>query len=60
MLHANSPCICEIKVCSNGSAIYIIGEIITKDNLNRANVMQIIENLLLQTTQQIFLDIAHK
>ena len=30
----NSPWVCVIKVCSNGGATYIIGEIIAKDNLN--------------------------
>ena len=38
-----------IKVCSNGGATYIIGEIIAKDNLNIENLMQTFENLLLQT-----------
>ena len=28
--------VCVIKVCSNGSATYIIGELIAKDNLNLA------------------------
>ena len=27
-LHTNSPWVCVIKVCSNGGATYIIGEII--------------------------------
>ena len=35
-----------IKVCSNGGATCIICEIIVKDNLNIANLMQIFENLL--------------
>ena len=26
LLHTNSPWVCVIKVCSNGGAIYIIGE----------------------------------
>ena len=30
----------EIKVCSNGGAIYIIGEIIGEINLNIVNLMQ--------------------
>ena len=37
-----------IKVCSNGGATYIIGEIIAKDSLNIENLMQNFENLLLQ------------
>ena len=37
-----------IKVCSNGGATYIIGEIKAKDNLNIANLKQTFENLLLQ------------
>ena len=37
-----------IKVCSNGGVTYIICEIIAKDNLNIANLMQIFENILLQ------------
>ena len=40
ILHINSPWVCVIKVCSNGGTTYIIGEIISKDNLN-------IENLIL-------------
>ena len=36
-----------IKVCSNGAATYIIGEIIE----NIENLMQTFEYLLLQTTQ---------
>ena len=36
-----------IKVLSVGGATYIIGEIIAKDNLNIANLMQTFENLLL-------------
>ena len=49
ILHTNSLWVCVIKVCSNGGATYIIGEIIAKDNLNIENLMQTIENLLLQT-----------
>ena len=45
--HTNSPWVCVIKVCSNGGATYIIGEIIAKDNLNIENLMQTFENLLL-------------
>ena len=40
--------VCAIKVCSNGGATYIICEIITKNTLNIANLMQTFENLLLQ------------
>ena len=47
-----------IKVCSNGGATYIIGEIIAKDNLNIENLMQTFENLLLQNYSTKFLDIA--
>ena len=39
---------CVIKVCSNGSASYIILEITVKNNLNTANLMQAFQNLLLQ------------
>ena len=49
-----------IKVCSNGGATYIIGEIIAKDNLNIENLMQSFENLLLQKYSTKFLNIAHK
>ena len=48
VLHTNSPWACVIKVCPNGGAIYSIGEIIAKDNLNIENWMQTLENLLLQ------------
>ena len=44
----NSPWVCVIKVCSNGVATYIIGEIIAKDNLNIENLMQTFGNFLLQ------------
>ena len=41
ILHTNSPWVCLIKVCSNGGATYIIGEIIAKNNLNMVfNLMQ--------------------
>ena len=43
-----SPWICVIRDCSNGGATYIIGEIIAKDNLNIAKLMQTFENLFLQ------------
>ena len=49
--------LCLIKVCSKGGAIYIIGEIIAKDNLNMANLLQTFENLLLQTYSTEFRDI---
>ena len=49
ILHTNSLWVCVVKVCSNGGATYIIGEIIAKDNLNIENLMQTFENLLLQT-----------
>ena len=52
--------VCVIKVCSNGGATYIIGEIIAKDNLNIENLMQTFENLLLQNYWTNFLDIAQK
>ena len=48
----NSPWVCVIKVCSTGGATCIIHEIIAKDNLNIANLMQAFENLFLQTTKQ--------
>ena len=60
ILHTNSPWVCVIKVCSNGGATYIIGEIIAKDNLNTENLMQTFENLLLQNYSTKFLDITYK
>ena len=48
ILHTNSPWVCLIKVCSNGGATYIIGEIIANYNLNIANLMQTFQNLLFQ------------
>ena len=60
ILHTNTPWVCAIKVCSNGGATYIIGKIIAKDNLNKENLMQTFENLLLQNYRIEFLDIAHK
>ena len=51
---------CVIEVCLNGDAIYIISEIIAKDNLNIANLLKTFENLLLQNYLTVFLDIAHK
>ena len=59
-LHTNSPWVCVIKVCSNGGAIYIIGEIKAKDNLNIENLMQTFENLLLQNYSTKFLGITYK
>ena len=32
ILHTHGPWVCVIKVCSNGGATYIIGEIKAKDN----------------------------
>ena len=49
-----------MKVCLNGGATYIIGEIIAKDNLNIENLMQTFENLLLQNYLTKFLDITYK
>ena len=63
-----------MKVCSNGGATYIIGEMIAKDKfesrwscmfftlvvLNIENFMQSFENLLLQKYSTKFLNIAHK
>ena len=46
MLHTNSRSVCQIKVCSNGGATYIIGKIIAKDSLDIANLMQTFKNLL--------------
>ena len=39
MLHTNtsSPWVCVIKICSNGGATYIIGELTAKDIFNIAN-----------------------
>ena len=59
-LQTNSPWVCVIKVCSNGGATYIIGEIIAKDNLNIENLMQTFEILLLQNNLTKFLDITYK
>ena len=60
ILHTNSPLVCVIKVCSNGGATYIIGEIIAKENLNTENLMQTFKNLLLQKYSTKFLDITYK
>ena len=59
-IHTNSPWVYVIKVCSNGGATYIIGEIIAKDNLNIENLMQTFENLLLQNYSTTFLDVTYK
>ena len=48
-----------IKVCSNGGATYFISEIITKYNLNIANLMQTFQNVLLQNYCTESFDIAH-
>ena len=60
ILHTNRPWVCVIKVCSNGGATYIIGEIVAKDSLNIENLMGTFENLLLQNYPTIFLDITYK
>ena len=60
ILHTNSPWVCVIKVCSNGVATYIIGEVIAKNNLHIENLMQTFENLLLQNYLTKFLDITYK
>ena len=60
ILHINRPWVCAIKVCLNGGATYFICEIIAKDNLNIANLMQTFENLFPQNFLTEFLDIAHK
>ena len=58
----NSPWVCVNKVCSNGygDTTYIMCEIILDDNLNIANLMQTLENLLLKVYSTEFFDIAHK
>ena len=58
ILHTNSPWVCVIKVCSNGGATYIISEIIAKDSLNIADLMQTFEKLLPQNYSTKSLDIA--
>ena len=40
--------------------MYIIGELIAKENLNIAYLMQTFENILLQNYFTKFLNIAHK
>ena len=47
----NSPWECVIKVCSNAFATYIIGEIVAKDNLNIANLMQTLKIFFSETTE---------
>ena len=59
MLHINRPWVCVINVCSNGGPTFIICEIIAKNNLNKAIVMQTFENLILQNCSTEFYDIAH-
>ena len=44
ILHTNSPCLCVIKVCSNGGAAYINSKLIAEANLNIA-IMQTFEKL---------------
>ena len=56
IFHTDSPWICVIKVCSSGGATYITDEILAKDNLNIANLMQTSENLFLQFYSAEFLD----
>ena len=56
--HTNGPWACVIKICSNGGVAYIIGEIIDKNNLNIANLMQTFENLLLNNCSTEFGDIV--
>ena len=50
-----TPFVCVVKVCSNGGATYIIGKIITKENMNKAifyaNHLKI---FFFKTAQQIF------
>ena len=60
ILHTNSLWICVIEICSNSGPIYIIGVVIANDILNRVNMMQTFENLLLQNYSTVFLNIAHK
>ena len=50
--NANSPLECVNKVCSNGGATYIFIEKIAKDNLNIANLIHTLKNLLLQYYSQ--------
>ena len=60
MLHTNNPWVCVSKVCLNSGTTYIIGELIAKDHLNMANLMQTFENILLRKSSTKFFDIAHK
>ena len=39
----NSPCVCVIKVCSNGGATYTVSEIIAKNIFNIVYLMQTFE-----------------
>ena len=50
--YKNSPWVCVIKVCSNGGATYIIGGIITKDNLNIDIRCKPLKILFSKTAQQ--------
>ena len=52
IFHTNSPWVCVIKVSSNDGAIYIICEIIAKDNLNIATLMQTLKIFFTKTTEQ--------
>ena len=47
-----------VKVCSNGGATYIIGEVMAKENLNTKILMQTFENILLKNYSIKFLDVA--
>ena len=51
-MRINRPWVCAIKVCSNGGATYIICEIIAKDYLNIANLMQTFEIFFSKITEQ--------
>ena len=48
-----------MKICSNGGFSFIICEILAKDNLNIANLMQTFESLILQNCSTELYDIAH-
>ena len=52
ILHNNNPWVCVSKVCLIGGTTYIFGELITKDNLNIANLMQTLEIFLSENTEQ--------
>ena len=57
-LHTNHPSVCVFEI-SDGGASCIIIEIIAKDSVNMANLMQTFENLLLGKYSTEFFDIAH-